>query len=896
MADAAPDLEARRWLRLVSTTRRTVVDNAAQVSSAIAAAYAQATPIQAVIGRPNLRTGQCHWLYGDLYPPATADEPAGEQSERTPIDAAQVSRVVTAVPHWRRGGWELSPRSDPLPETGDLGTEDVVFSTDGAPLVWVVTARPVTPDEVATRREAVTAEIARGHAQGPQGRLTAERLERLVELLDVRAGYGLWSVTVAVGSSSVAASAGALYALARMTSLASAPVRPGRAGSWLGLDELAAFLAPPRREVPGIRVIERAEWDQVPEQLGSGSRAVRLGSVLGEDGRHTAQPLRVSDTTVNRHVFVSGATGSGKSETVRTLLTGLAAEGIPWLVIEPVKAEYHRLAGRVHGSELLVLRPGDPRFPAVGLNPLEPSAVTVGQEVRRAGLQTHVDLLRTLFDAAFSAEEPFPQILSAALERSYRSLGWDLALDDHLGDGEPPPFPTLLDLRRHALQAVETAGYGSEVRDNIRGFIEVRLGSLEHGAPGRFFTTAHHIDLQRVASRHVVLQIEDIGNDRDQAFLIGTVLIRWMEMLRLWGPATELRHVIAIEEAHRLLRRSEGTGGHTVEMLANLLAEVRAYGQGLVIAEQIPTKIVPDVVKNSALKVMHRLPSQDDRDVVGATMNLDDVQSRAVVSLRPGEAAVHADGMDRPVRVRVDLGAPGRARPGPAAPATLRSAACAERCGDQPCGADELAIAARLGDDWYLPCWVDIVVIAHLAHRDLPSLAARLRAMVVLAMQQDRARLACGLTMLVERSVRSRWRDIAPSYPPSRLVTEVVAASTAYVSRGRWSSTRAAPEWCVGRWTWIDLEEALLAADPDVPHPETSAWQAAHPRLQLPSAPARAQLAHLRLRQSRRPGTDALVFGRPAALAIPEFSNDPVSALDELGVEVAWPYERLVGA
>src|SRR6202035_3478441 len=143
----------------------------------------------------------------------------------------------------------------------------------------------------------------------------------------------------------------------------------------------------------------------------------------------------------------------------------------------------------------------------------------------------------------------------------------------------------------------------------------------------------------------------------DKAFLMGTVLIRLAEHLRLRqraeGPAVpRLRHLSVFEEAHRLLRQPRGPDGaaaHAVEMFAGLLAEIRAYGEGLIIAEQIPAKIIPDAVKNTAVKIVHRLPAADDRETVGATMNMTDAQSRYLVTLPPGQAAVFTDGMDYPV-------------------------------------------------------------------------------------------------------------------------------------------------------------------------------------------------------------------------------------------------------
>ena len=224
-----------------------------------------------------------------------------------------------------------------------------------------------------------------------------------------------------------------------------------------------------------------------------------------------------------------------------------------------------------------------------------------------------------------------------------------------------PAIPTLAQLQRAALEVIEDVGYGPELQADVRGFVNVRLHSLRVGSAGRFFEGGHPADIGELLRRNVVLAIEDVANDEDKAFLMGTLIIRLVEHLRLRARRERvdgLRHVIVIEEAHRLLRNrgDERAGSHAVELFAGMLAEIRAYGEGMVVAEQIPAKLVPDVVKNTALKIVHRLPAQDDRQVVGAAMNLDDEQSRQVVSMGPGVAAVFADGMDRPLRIRVPLG------------------------------------------------------------------------------------------------------------------------------------------------------------------------------------------------------------------------------------------------
>ncbi len=133
--------------------------------------------------------------------------------------------------------------------------------------------------------------------------------------------------------------------------------------------------------------------------------------------------LAVPRASLNRHTFVCGATGAGKSQTVRGLLEAATRAGIPWLVVEPAKAEYRLMAARLPGTEVIRIRPGELGDPPAGINPLEPAP---GPDGTRFPLQTHADLVRALFLAAFEADEPFPQVLAAALTRCYEDAGWDL--------------------------------------------------------------------------------------------------------------------------------------------------------------------------------------------------------------------------------------------------------------------------------------------------------------------------------------------------------------------------------------------------------------------------------------------------------------------------------------
>ncbi|HET7678449.1 MAG TPA: ATP-binding protein, partial [Candidatus Limnocylindrales bacterium] len=542
--------------------------------------------------------------------------------------------------------------------------------------------------------------------------------------------------------------------------------------------------------------------------------------------------FRVPLATLNRHAFVTGATGSGKSQTVRHLLEQLSRARIPWLAIEPAKSEYAAMAGRV-GEPVTVINPSAPDGVPFSINPLEPEP---GYPV-----QAHIDMVRALFMAAFDAEEPFPQIMSLALQRVYEATGWDVVTGGAVpGSNVPPSVPTLEQLQQHAMDVIKEIGYGREVQADVEGFISLRLRSLRVGSAGRFFEGGHPADIGGLLQRDVVLAIEDVANDEDKAFLMGTLIIRIVEHLRMRArteKSHELRHVIVIEEAHRLLRdRGHGRAStHAVELLAGLLAEIRAYGEGIVVAEQIPTKLVSDVVKNTALKVVHRLPAEDDRTLVGAAMNLSDEQSRHVVSLQPGSAAVFADGMDRPLRVRVPLGeSREKALPGPPPPIRgRRSAACGAQCRTgQACTLVELREADVLADapEWaWLRIWCDTVILAYVSNRPLPGVP---RVLSAAWGDLPARRRECLLATLVERSVQRRAWSLRSWFDPGVLVEKAAEKATRLLAGQEGGGERPGPSWVIPQVRWLHEVDRLF------PHGRPA------PNLRSPAPPMEYALFH----------------------------------------------------
>lgn len=424
-------------------------------------------------------------------------------------------------------------------------------------------------------------------------------------------------------------------------------------------NQLAAYVHLPQLETCGFKVSTVPVFDSVPPSV-EGAEVIALGTVVARS-RETNTQYNIDVRDLTRHAFVAGVTGFGKTNTIFHLLEQAAARRVPFLVIEPAKAEYRSLLNHpALAGRLRVYTLGNERVSPFRLNPFEP--------VPGRPLDVHVDLLRAAFSAGFGMWTPLPQVLERSLYRVYEKRGWDIVHGTNrrvpLDAFAPHPdaFPTLSDLVTAVEDVTRELGYGDEkIKADIRAAMHTRLLSLRTGGKGLMLDTTRSLPMNELMEHPTILELEGMGDDNDKALLMGLLFSRIVEYRRGQPHANGLTHLLVIEEAHRSLAnvaaRAEGESnprGEAVQTFAKLLAEIRAYGQGVIVADQIPLKLAPDVLKNTHLKIAHRVVSEDDRQVMAGAMAMDKWQMHALTILRPLEAAVFGEGDDAPVLVRME--------------------------------------------------------------------------------------------------------------------------------------------------------------------------------------------------------------------------------------------------
>ncbi len=411
--------------------------------------------------------------------------------------------------------------------------------------------------------------------------------------------------------------------------------------SALTTKELVTAARLPTEELPGFQLLPATRFSEQTDAPAPGD-TVAIG--LRESG-HGWSELPLSELT--KHVLVVGATGAGKTATCFQMLLQLWNEHrVPFLVIEPaMKREYRGLLRSTLAVDLRIFTVGDESVAPLRLNPL---AVSPGIHV-----EAHLSSLMALFKASFSWVSPMPEILERALHQLYEEFGWDMEGGSHPRRDEAGAHPRLTHLLEIVERVTHSSGYDGELRGNIRAGVYNRLWKLTRGANGRMFDTGDSRPFAALMERPTVLELATLGDEEESAFFMGLILIKLTQHLQHTGATGgELRHVTLVEEAHRLLAEAPPAAhadagnarARAVAGFCNLIAEVRAFGEGLIIAEQSPARLARDILRNTHTKIVHRLSDQDDRDLVGTSIGLDASQTEHVQRLQPGKAILHRGG------------------------------------------------------------------------------------------------------------------------------------------------------------------------------------------------------------------------------------------------------------
>lgn len=420
-------------------------------------------------------------------------------------------------------------------------------------------------------------------------------------------------------------------------------------GNWFSVNELSIIAGLPRKEIVGLSLREEVEFGLnyaaiPPEQKIKIGKLVQSGNELDID-------IALDRREISKHIFVAGVTGSGKTTTCQKLLI---ESGLPFLVIEPAKTEYRILTKDI--ENILIFTLGKDKLAPFRLNPFE--------FYPHETITSHVDMLMASIESAFDMEAAIPQIIEKSIYECYEDYGWNIDDDSNKYYSKEDikngayAFPTLSDLMEKTESVVKNQGFDIRLQNDYIGSIKARLQGLTIGAKGLMLNTRRSLDFRDLVHRKVIIELEEVRSGAEKALIMGFILSNLMEAIKaeyLKNP--EFKHITLVEEAHRLLGKYEFGDSLSkkqgVEMFADMLAEVRKYGEALVVVDQIPGKLTPEVLKNTNTKIVHKIFAMDDKEAIGNTMALSDEQKDFLSFLDIGRAIVFSQGWDSSLQVQI---------------------------------------------------------------------------------------------------------------------------------------------------------------------------------------------------------------------------------------------------
>lgn len=402
--------------------------------------------------------------------------------------------------------------------------------------------------------------------------------------------------------------------------------------------ELAELFALPVKPLPGVVVASIAEFGRtVNTAVSENRRTLKLGK-MHHMGMDQSADVDLDLNSLASHCFITGTTGSGKSNTVYQLLDRLIEQRIPFLVIEPAKGEYKRQFSQYPDIRIYTTNPYICEL--LKMNPFRFDP--------KIHILEHLDRLIEIFNTCWEMYAAMPAILKDAIEAIYIQKGWDLLNSVYLGKGAPE-YPTFTDLLAILPDVISKSNYSSDTKSDYTGALVTRVRSLTNGIYGQIFTSSCDIDDAELFDRSTIIDLSRIGSNETRSLIMGIIVLRLTEYRQANAEQmnANLRHVTVLEEAHNLLKNfragnaiANSIAMKSVEMISNSIAEMRTYGEGFIIVDQSPTSVDESTIKNTNTKIIMRLPDKMDCTLVGHALSLKDEQIVELPRLNRGIAVV----------------------------------------------------------------------------------------------------------------------------------------------------------------------------------------------------------------------------------------------------------------
>ena len=264
----------------------------------------------------------------------------------------------------------------------------------------------------------------------------------------------------------------------------------------LSTKELSVQCGIPYKSIPGVYVREMAGFGRNIYDSENLKGNIPVGVVYHMGEKYDNQKVRLSLDKLREHTFVTGSTGSGKSNTVYQIVSELnkKKKPIPTLILEPAKGEYKQVFGE--------------EFNVFGTNPEVTELLRINPFKFEQGIHVleHIDRLIDIFNVCWPMYDAMPAFFKDAILRSYEEVGWDLGSSTF--DGDVPEYPDFEILVEQLNELIESSDYASDIKSNYRGALITRVKSLTVGL-NKFIFTTEQTPYKKLFDENCILDISN---------------------------------------------------------------------------------------------------------------------------------------------------------------------------------------------------------------------------------------------------------------------------------------------------------------------------------------------------------------------------------------------------
>ena len=433
--------------------------------------------------------------------------------------------------------------------------------------------------------------------------------------------------------------------------------------------ELSLFTSLPRKDVPGLRFVKTAVRFANNPGENLGDDVLSMGHII-DTGVEQRNEYKIDVHSLVRHSLIVGGTGCGKTTTCKSIINEVLSKDIPVLIIEPVKDEYVRwaMAQRKQGKKVNIFMPGmeGEDFIRLKLNPFQPAAI----EGAPIDMLSRSEQFTALINASLPASDVLPVLIDETFYTYLKrqSFGADYINGEmnQLGD-----YPKLDGLVSTAKEVMISRGYSEEVGRGLSAALETRFNYLTRGKRGKIMNVYHSSSWADLFQEVTVVNLSKLANAKDKALIMSLLMLSLYEYrisaytydseYRKKAQSNKLQHLTVVEEAHNVLTKpsadTQGTGNPqqvVADLFGNMLSEIRSYGEGLMIVDQVPTKLISDTIKNTNYKIVHRMTAPDDCELMEAALALREEQHGIIPLLAQGQALLSCDRDDAASWVKIN--------------------------------------------------------------------------------------------------------------------------------------------------------------------------------------------------------------------------------------------------